>query len=475
MRSMEDRLGRTPSGVGAVAAAALTVGAIALAGAADPAVAAVPQNITPPSITSNPPGTAIVGGELADNGSVWSASGGTRTVQWFDCDASGANCTPITAATTRKYTITDSELGNTLRVSETESNASGSTTATSEPSAVVAEFPSNLSPPVISGQASIGATLTASTGHWTGGGPLSYSYQWFACPFDCTEPIPEATGSTYTVPRTSAGAAFEVLVTASDDASGLSTGQYSQAVRIALPSTPTNTTRPRILGRPVAGGTLSVNPGAWRQDPSPLAGTIYYTYQWNLCGSLCNIPIVGATAPTFTPTLFDTGRGLSVLVTATDGIGAGQQYSVSIGVIPSDGLARPWTRSSLGRLLRAVVGTCTVAVLRGARGCPLTYMAIGTGRLRIRALGGDGASLASAAAALHLPVGPGGVIHTTAFASPTPLQVALTLTRAGRRHRLAAPGRRLRLTASYLIADMTRPVTVTEAVTIRHGRLVVVR
>jgi 5'-nucleotidase len=83
------------------------------------------------------------------------------------------------------------------------------------PIAVTQQAITNVTPPVISGQARVGRTLTASDGTWSVLSP-TLAYQWNRDGV----PIPDATGKTYVVTGADAGADLTVTVTASKDGFG---------------------------------------------------------------------------------------------------------------------------------------------------------------------------------------------------------------------------------------------------------------
>jgi streptogramin lyase len=92
-------------------------------------------NTTPPSIE----GTAKEGETLTANHGSWSGYEPiTYAYQWQRCDSSGGSCTNISGATSATYTLGHSDIGDTIRVIVTGSNAGSSAEATSEATAVVA-------------------------------------------------------------------------------------------------------------------------------------------------------------------------------------------------------------------------------------------------------------------------------------------------------------------------------------------------
>ncbi len=97
------------------------------------ALVSPPVNTAPPMIT----GTAQDGQTLTATDGTWTGSP-TFASQWLRCDTAGANCVPIPGATSSTYVVTTADVGSTLVVSVTATNAAGSATAQSLPTAVVA-------------------------------------------------------------------------------------------------------------------------------------------------------------------------------------------------------------------------------------------------------------------------------------------------------------------------------------------------
>ena len=82
------------------------------------------------------------------------------------------------------------------------------------PSGSTGIAPLNTALPTITGTATVGQTLTASTGTWTGDATITYAYQWFAS----GQAIPGATSATYDLTSNETGDKISVRVVATNAA-----------------------------------------------------------------------------------------------------------------------------------------------------------------------------------------------------------------------------------------------------------------
>lgn len=89
-----------------------------------------PQPTTPPTIS----GTPAQGQTLTASTGSWNNNPTSFTYQWQRCDQTGANCQPISGATTNAYTVATIDSGHTIRVTVVAKNNIGSSQpATSSP------------------------------------------------------------------------------------------------------------------------------------------------------------------------------------------------------------------------------------------------------------------------------------------------------------------------------------------------------
>jgi hypothetical protein len=99
-----------------------------------PATAAAPRNSSPPTIS----GTARSGQQLSASEGTWSGTPSSFSYQWQRCDADGSNCANVAGETSSSYSVQPIDLGFRLRVRVTAKNGSGSATANSGVTAIVA-------------------------------------------------------------------------------------------------------------------------------------------------------------------------------------------------------------------------------------------------------------------------------------------------------------------------------------------------
>ena len=186
--------------------------------------------------------------------------------------------------------------------------------------AYAATPPSNSALPTISGVAQQGDELTADPGTWSGGSPISFSYQW----------SDGQTGSTDILSPADVGQPVSVTVTASNAAGQMSA--TSDIVGPVLPAVPVVTAAPVITGTAQQGDTLSVSNGTWSNSPSG------YSYVWDDCnssGTVCS-QVAGAASSSYTLQASDVGSTIVAVVTASSSGGQASATSDIVGpVLPA--------------------------------------------------------------------------------------------------------------------------------------------
>src|SRR5215213_9432604 len=132
----------TVSGLACATSYSLGVRAFDARGNVSPATSAYASTSScgvAPTSTAAPTtsGAAAVGSLLSASPGTWS---GTQPIsygyQWRRCDAAGGGCASVSGATAASYTVTTSDVGDTLRVDVTASNTAGSSSMASAPTAV---------------------------------------------------------------------------------------------------------------------------------------------------------------------------------------------------------------------------------------------------------------------------------------------------------------------------------------------------
>ncbi|KQM82111.1 hypothetical protein [Agromyces sp. Leaf222] len=242
-----------------------------------------------PTITGAP----LVGSDLVADPGTWSVSGLHFAYQWL------RDSTPIGGATSTTYAPTIDDVDAALAVQVTASRDGwGEAAATSAPTAVVPHLTITAGSPSITGAAKVGTTLTASAGAWSPA-TIVPTFAWLRN----GDPIPGATGTSYTL--TAADLGTKISVRATGSLAGYAAETRTSVVTAAVVAGTLATTTPVITGAVKVGSPLTVTPG-WTPGAA-------YSYVWKRGTTV----IAGATKSSYTPTATDLGAKLSVTVTGT--------------------------------------------------------------------------------------------------------------------------------------------------------------
>ena len=285
---------------GSASATSLGTLPVELAGAA-------PINTVAPVVS----GATTVGSVLSCTQGTWSGvPTPTYTYQWQ------GNSVNIGGATANTFTLTSTQLGQTVRCVVTGTNINGVIPANSNSTVAITNplaAPVNTVAPVASGTAIVGQTLSTTNGSWTGNPAPTFTYQWQSDGAN----IPSANAATYILTSAELGGVIHCIVTGTNS-QGNSQGNSNNLGPVsAIPVAPINTVLPVLTGLAEVNETLAVTNGTWTGEPPPT-----YTRQWYSN----SLPISGATGLTHVVQQASVGQTIYCTVTATN----------SQGVIPAN-------------------------------------------------------------------------------------------------------------------------------------------
>lgn len=187
--------------------------------------------------------------------------------------------------------------------------------------------PASASPPVVTGQAKAGQTLSTSDGTWTGlPASFTYAYQWQIKTGSTWANIPSATASTYSVTDADVGSRLRVRVRAAN-ATG-TTAAFSPMTQPVVAQEPAAISAPTVDGVPAVGEVLTGTPGTWSGTP-----TVTYGYQWQRDSGSGWVDIPSATNVSYTLQAADGGASIRLRVAATNAGGSTIAYSAAAGPV----------------------------------------------------------------------------------------------------------------------------------------------
>jgi hypothetical protein len=297
--------------------------------ATSPARGAVPAilNVELPTIV----GAATISSELSATTGLWLNSPDTYTFQW-EQSSDGIIWSPILGATSQLLKINDDQIGKFVRVQVkgikeinfvTYSQVAFSLATTR----VLGSSISNLSAPVVSGEWTVGFTLSTTAGSWSSSGTYTYKWQNSDDGISWTD-IVGANASTYVL-TASDGTKFIRSVVTILSTSGSGVAYSAPTSRVGSPY---NSSQPTIvITEARVGVKLSSTQGTWKNTPT----SILYQWQFSNDGIFWQ-SISGETTSEFTPNFELANSRIRLLVRAQNGVGESSVLSANIvsGLLP---------------------------------------------------------------------------------------------------------------------------------------------
>ena len=263
----------------------------------------------------------------------WTGSPTSYVYQWQDCNASGDDCVNASGPTTSAYALGVNDVGHTVRVVVTASNAGGATPASSASVGPVTALPPTASftatptAPVVGQPVTLDATNSSCTD-----GPCTYAW---SDDGSTTRPIPAlwplGSGQMLSFTFSTAGTKYIRLVV-TNAAGQTATVEHNLTVEVPSPppTPPSSTAPPFVNGTAKVGQTLTANNGSW-SGSTPMS----YAYQWQDCndsGESCS-NITEASSSTYTLVEADVGHTVQVIVTATNSAGSTHEASMITSIV----------------------------------------------------------------------------------------------------------------------------------------------
>jgi hypothetical protein len=277
----------------------------------------------PPTPTAPPPsiaGSAVQGATLSCSPGGW-LNATSYTYTWL------AGVSQVAGpSTSNTYTLTSSDVGQLVTCSVTAYNGTtpSVTPALSTPigpvGAPLPGLPIEESPPVISGTAMQGQTVTCSQGGWLSA--TSYSYSWQR---DASN-ISGATSPSYALTSADVNKAITCTVVASNSSGNSAPATSLPIVPVALPpvgTVPVETAPPAISGGAVEGQTVTCSSGSWLNNPTS------YSYSWQRDA----LNITGATGSSYRLTSADVSQAVTCAVVAGNSFGPSVP-AISLPILP---------------------------------------------------------------------------------------------------------------------------------------------
>jgi len=209
---------------GSAAVLALLGAALVALVAAATALAAPPRETLQPTLE----GEFRRGSVIRTSTGQWANNPTSFSYRWQRCNSTGGACETIPRETSDRYRLRPENVGRTVRAIVTARNADGTGQANTKPTPVIADDVTlqNSQAPTITGTPTVGSTLTADPGSWTGA--PSFQFMWLQCDqagANCGDT--NARGRQYGVRSDDLGRTIRVQVRATNPR-GSSTAQSAQ-------------------------------------------------------------------------------------------------------------------------------------------------------------------------------------------------------------------------------------------------------